>query len=371
MHQPRRRGRYLARRGPSESAPRPALRHTVVGADVVLVGYFSAKQKDFETLMASAATRLAARGARLVVQIVQRRGVSDGGVQKITSSSGTARTAGCGSMPVMRSWKSLNLAGQALMRRALWEWSLAGVIQDYGAALRWAGAGTAPPPRSYTEDEQRALVPQFAAVAVDLAERGLLSVLRGKGLRDPAASVVAETELRQTLADSAYWLWAPGAQQVLSLTVPPSVDDDWFDGRFPPVDTSALATWDELSPEQREVLVCAEEGSGWFTGPFGVWEDPPPELDANQRLAWVKKQIAPLVPFVRDGWIEVRHHPVEDSDAFTVIGLNELPTALADPTIRYDGDAWGVGVSCTFTDTGEAVWNAAWAKTWAQRLRLD
>ncbi|MBC3840609.1 hypothetical protein GXW82_11100 [Streptacidiphilus sp. 4-A2] len=33
--------------------------------------------------MASAAMRLAARGAQVVVQIVQRRGVSDGGVQKM------------------------------------------------------------------------------------------------------------------------------------------------------------------------------------------------------------------------------------------------------------------------------------------------
>ncbi|MEU2494693.1 hypothetical protein [Streptomyces sp. NPDC007883] len=54
-----------------------------MGADVVLVGYFSAKQKDFEALMASAASELAAHGARVVVQIVQRRGVSDGGVQKM------------------------------------------------------------------------------------------------------------------------------------------------------------------------------------------------------------------------------------------------------------------------------------------------
>ncbi|MFE3181144.1 hypothetical protein ACFXKR_09640 [Streptomyces violascens] len=54
-----------------------------MGAGVVLVGYFSAKQKDFETLMASAARALAARGARVVMQIVQRRGVSDGGVQKM------------------------------------------------------------------------------------------------------------------------------------------------------------------------------------------------------------------------------------------------------------------------------------------------
>jgi 50S ribosomal subunit-associated GTPase HflX len=47
---------------------------------VVLVGYFSAKQKDFEALMASAEEQLAARGTRVVAQMVQRRGVSDGGV---------------------------------------------------------------------------------------------------------------------------------------------------------------------------------------------------------------------------------------------------------------------------------------------------
>lgn len=49
----------------------------------MVVGYFSAKEKDFVALMASAATELAARGARVVGQIVQRRGVSDGGVQKM------------------------------------------------------------------------------------------------------------------------------------------------------------------------------------------------------------------------------------------------------------------------------------------------
>ncbi|MER5757370.1 hypothetical protein [Streptomyces sp. NPDC002088] len=83
MHQLRRRDRRLARRVPSEPAQRRAFRLTAVGADVVLVGYFSAKQKDFETLMASAATELAAHGARVVAQIVQRRGVSDGGVRKM------------------------------------------------------------------------------------------------------------------------------------------------------------------------------------------------------------------------------------------------------------------------------------------------
>lgn len=84
VHQPRRRDRRLVRPASPEPARRQASRHAVMGADVVLVGYFSAKQKDFATLMASAATELAARGARVVVQIVQRRGVSDGGVQKMS-----------------------------------------------------------------------------------------------------------------------------------------------------------------------------------------------------------------------------------------------------------------------------------------------
>lgn len=84
MHQPRRRDRRPTRRARSGPAQRQAFQLTAAGADVVLVGYFSAKQKDFDTLMASAATELAARGARVVVRMVQRRGVSDGGVRKMS-----------------------------------------------------------------------------------------------------------------------------------------------------------------------------------------------------------------------------------------------------------------------------------------------
>ncbi|MET8982910.1 hypothetical protein ABZX85_45785 [Streptomyces sp. NPDC004539] len=53
------------------------------GAEVVLVGYFSARQRDFGVRMESAAEELAALGARVVVRVVQRRGVSDGGVRKM------------------------------------------------------------------------------------------------------------------------------------------------------------------------------------------------------------------------------------------------------------------------------------------------
>ncbi|WP_037643758.1 hypothetical protein [Streptomyces exfoliatus] len=56
---------------------------TVSGARVVTVGYFSAKEKHHVALMDAADTELMARGARIVGRIVQRRGVSAGGVGKM------------------------------------------------------------------------------------------------------------------------------------------------------------------------------------------------------------------------------------------------------------------------------------------------
>ncbi len=84
MHQPRRRGRRASRRGTAEPARHALYQLPFEGADVVLVGFFSGKQKDYETVMAEAAARLAADGGRVVARIVQRRGVSDGGVRKMS-----------------------------------------------------------------------------------------------------------------------------------------------------------------------------------------------------------------------------------------------------------------------------------------------
>lgn len=69
---------------------------TLTGADVLVVGYFSAKEKDFAALMDAAAAELTARGARVVGRIVQRRGVSAGGARKMTLpySSRTLLSAG-------------------------------------------------------------------------------------------------------------------------------------------------------------------------------------------------------------------------------------------------------------------------------------
>lgn len=49
----------------------------------MIVGFFSAKQKDFVALMDAAAVGVTEHGARVVGQIVQRRGVSKGGAKKM------------------------------------------------------------------------------------------------------------------------------------------------------------------------------------------------------------------------------------------------------------------------------------------------
>lgn len=75
-------GRHGRRReGTARSAPGPVV---VPGADVVIAGFFSAKEKAFATLMAEASAAVEARGARVVARVVQRRGVSAGGVRKMT-----------------------------------------------------------------------------------------------------------------------------------------------------------------------------------------------------------------------------------------------------------------------------------------------
>ncbi|WP_245607488.1 hypothetical protein [Streptomyces prunicolor] len=83
MHQPRRRDRRPAHRAGAAQHRVPASVVGVEGADVVIVGYFSGKQRDWAALMDAAARALEERGARVVGRIVQRRGVSAGGVKKM------------------------------------------------------------------------------------------------------------------------------------------------------------------------------------------------------------------------------------------------------------------------------------------------
>ncbi len=64
--------------------------------NVVLVGYFSAKEKQYLTIMDEFADSVLALGAQVVGRFVQRRGVSDGGVRTmdLPYSSRTLVSAG-------------------------------------------------------------------------------------------------------------------------------------------------------------------------------------------------------------------------------------------------------------------------------------
>ena len=55
-------------------------RDILEGADVLIAGLFSAKQKDYEAVLDATAVLVTAAGARVVGRVAQRRGVSDGGV---------------------------------------------------------------------------------------------------------------------------------------------------------------------------------------------------------------------------------------------------------------------------------------------------
>jgi hypothetical protein len=68
--------------------------------------------------------------------------------------------------------------------------------------------------------------------------------------------------------------------------------------------------------------------------------------------------------------IEVRHYPSSGSDSYTVIAVDVLGRALADPAIR-EGEDWGVGVGCVFTLEGLATWRTGWAGAWNGRLSFD
>jgi hypothetical protein len=272
----------------------------------------------------------------------------------------------------MHSWASFTPPEQTLLRRAMSDSWLAGTIQVYGVDLRWAGADGAPPPRSYTEHEQRALVPVLAAVTMDLVDRGLLTVRESAGSVSSVSNITVDgSRLGAVLGKAESWVWSPNAPSEFRLSAPRFVHERWFDDAYPTADSSGLPRWDELGLGQRRVLACAAEASGMLTGPFGIWDGPSAELDAKQRLDWVDRQLAALLPFVCDGLIEVRRYSEAASDEFTVIAVDRLRDTLTDPAVWCDDLDWGVGVGCVFTYAGLAVWRGGWSGAWNAHLTFD
>ncbi|MEV4236027.1 MULTISPECIES: hypothetical protein [unclassified Nocardia] len=77
MHPTHRRNR-LPRRNRRRRLDTPAV--SVAGADIVIVGFFSAREPDYVTRMDDAANVVATLGGQVVAMFTQRRGVSAGGV---------------------------------------------------------------------------------------------------------------------------------------------------------------------------------------------------------------------------------------------------------------------------------------------------
>jgi hypothetical protein len=266
-------------------------------------------------------------------------------------------------------WESLALVEQTLMRGAFSGDRLATQMHRYGEALRWAGSANSLP-RSHTADEIFALVPRFSESALGLAERELLFVREAAGpwIQD-ADPTLSGHILAAVLTEPSSWIWDPETGGRYFLDAPQAVRERWRTDALPATKIQDLPDFGALSKAQREILVCAIEGSGMLTGMFGIWDDPPGELDEAERAAWIDRQLAPLTEFVRKGWIEVRHLPGDGS--YTVIGLEALSEAFADPVLRLGGDDMFIGATCVFTLAGGAVWRGRQGRDWNRVLRIE
>lgn len=257
------------------------------------------------------------------------------------------------------------------MRRAFARHLLAGAVQHYGMALRWEGAVGGPPLRSYTEAEERELIPYMARVAANIVEQGLVAIHERSSVSSEPGPALTGAKLYSALAEPSTWLIRSNHQRILSLGATEIARRGLFAQANIAASLPGIPTWDELSVQQRKVLVCAAEASGMLTGPFGIWDDPPETLSNPDILVWVERQADPLIPFMRNGWVEVQHFAAVDDYSFRVIPPEGLYPALSDSSLRYSGDEFGVGFTCIFTDAGRAVWNSNWSHAWNAVLRFE
>jgi hypothetical protein len=134
------------------------------------------------------------------------------------------------------------------------------------------------------------------------------------------------------LNDPGTWIRSPKSGRGAVPRAPHAAGERWVcDVLRPRLRRRRAAGRAELTGEEKEILVCAFGAGDWLTGPFGIREDPPPDLDAAARAVWVERQIEPMVPWVRASWIEVPYITEADGDGYTVIPHERLAEALADP----------------------------------------
>ena len=257
-------------------------------------------------------------------------------------------------------WSGLSTVEQSLVRGGLLRQCAAGIIQSHGMALRWAGASNAPLAGGYARSDQRELVPQFAAAAAGLIARGVLGLRCGSGgpARD-SDQAVTRADLGRVLRDPTTWIWDAREPGGYRLDVSESAHEHWYQAAFFSMARTDYPGWGDLSELQRAILVSAVEASGMLTGPFGIWSQPDPALTVTQRLAAVDDLLAPLLPLVRDGLLEVQYRADARSDAYAVVPLGELRSAFNGTEIwRDDADAdFFEGAHAVFTFAGYATWH--------------
>lgn len=258
-------------------------------------------------------------------------------------------------------WTELSGLEQALVRCGLRQRRTSGVIEAYGSALRWEGAPDAPLVGGYSSAEERALIPGFADAAAGLISQGILRVRRiaGDYLDEEVDPVVDFGDLDGVLRDPGTWIRETQKPEPYWLDASPAAHELWYHPAYLAMARTDYPAWRDLGEPERRILVSAMEFSGSLTGYFGIWCQPDPELTPTQRLAAVDELLAPLLPFVRDGLLEVQYRADVASGSYTVIPLEELRSAFNGVEIWHDGDdaEFFEGAHAVFTLAGYATWH--------------
>jgi hypothetical protein len=260
----------------------------------------------------------------------------------------------------LKPWPELSAIEQSLVRAGLRKSNTAGTIQAHGMALRWEGASHAPLAGGYSYADQRALVRAFADSAAGLTAQGVLSVrFASASYRRDTDHLVDTSDLGHVLHDPLTWIWDARNPSRYWLDVSQQAHARWYHSAYFAAARTEYPAWDGLSEPERAILVSAMEASGMLTGPFGIWSQPGPTLSPSQRLAAVDDLLAPLLPFVREGLLEVQYRADASSDAYTVVPLSELRSAFNGVEIWHDCEEAGFfeGAHAVFTFAGYATWH--------------
>jgi GTP-binding GTPase N-terminal len=108
---------------------------TLIDVDVVLIGYFSTKEKEYAALMDGFARLIEARGARVVGRFVQRRGVSHGGVDKMNLPLSSRTLFGAGKVREIADAREAANAGAVISFNALTDHQRGVLEQIFGCPI--------------------------------------------------------------------------------------------------------------------------------------------------------------------------------------------------------------------------------------------